>query len=56
MAPLINYRMSQSFKTSETENYFSEGDIIMTEQLNDVIILLDHDMSREDIKSSYDIV
>ena len=48
--------MSQSFKTSETENYFSEGDIIMTEQLNDVIILLDHDMSREDIKSSYDIV
>ena len=28
----------------------------MAEQLKDVIILLDHDMSREDIKSSYDIV
>ena len=48
--------MSQSLETSETKNYFSEGDIIMTEQLQDVIILLDHDMSREDIKSSYDIV
>ena len=56
MTPLVKYRMSQSFKTSETKNYFSEGDIIMTEQLNDVIILLDQDMSREDIKSSYDIV
>ena len=55
MTPLIDYRMSQSFKTSETENYFSEGDNIM-EQLKDGIILLDHDMSREDIKSSYDIV
>ena len=48
--------MSQSFKTLKTENYFSEDDNIMTEQLKDVIILLDHDMSREDIKSSYDIV
>ena len=56
MTPLVIYRMSQSFKTLKTENYFSEGDIIMAEQLNDVIILLDHDMSREDIKSSYDIV
>ena len=56
MAPLINYRMSQSFKTPKPQNYFSQDDIIMTEQLNDVIILLDHDMSREDIKSSYDIV
>ena len=56
LTPLVIYRMSQSFKTSETENYFAEGDIIMAEQLNDVIILLDHDMSREDSKSSYDIV
>ena len=48
--------MSQSFKTSKTKNNFSELDIIMAEQLKDVIILLDHDMSREDIKSSYDIV
>ena len=56
MTPLINYRMSQSLETPKAENYFSEGDIIMTEQLQDVIILLDHDMSREDIKSSYDIV
>ena len=48
--------MSSSFKTSKTKNNFSELDIIMAEQLKDVIILLDHDMSREDIKSSYDIV
>ena len=56
MTPLINYKMSSSFKTSKTKNNFSELDIIMAEQLKDVIILLDHDMSREDIKSSYDIV
>ena len=56
MMPLINYRMSPSLETPKTENNFSQDDIIMTEQLQDVIILLDHDMSREDIKSSYDIV
>ena len=48
--------MSPSLETPKTQNYFSQDDIIMTEQLQDVIILLDHDMSREDIKSSYDIV
>ena len=56
MTPLINYKMSSSLETPKTQNYFSQDDIIMTEQLQDVIILLDHDMSREDIKSSYDIV
>ena len=48
--------MSSSLETPKTQNYFSQDDIIMTEQLQDVIIFLDHDMSREDIKSSYDIV
>ena len=48
--------MSSSLETPKTENNFSQDDIIMTEQLQDVIILLDHDMSREDIKSSYGIV
>ena len=56
MTPLINYRMSPSLETPRTENYFSEDDILMMEQIQDVIILLDHEMSREDIKSSYDIV
>ena len=48
--------MSSSLETPKTQNNFSQYDNIMTEQLQDVIILLDHDMSREDIKSSYDIV
>ena len=46
--------MSQEIKTPKTENYFSGNDNIM-ENINDALILLNHDLSREDVKSIYNI-